>query len=388
MSTIRFFTLLLLSATGLFQTANAVSLSVDSARIEIRDIRGAGDPILLLFREGEEAKSLMIEGPADGVYRFAVPVKSYTLVDVMVRNSHNMLIQGGSFRPKPRPSILVGPGSSVQVKIDSQDYLNLEVQSSDRETTYYEYYSKQEREYLKQSWNQTLIRETAGADTIKKNSAEKMLAELRGSFESTKKAFVAKSWDRIAGLEVFATYYMGLEHIEAREALSKFSPNLQQLPLWEKLEQNVAAAGQVAVGQSIPKFTVQTKDGAVFSSDQLHGKYWLLDFWGSWCQPCRASHPELKRIYNAYKSKGFEILGIAQESGNLEKQREQWLRAIEEDEINWAHTLNSADNDLVKLFGITSYPTKILIAPNGKIIFRGGSSKEDLENILSKELGQ
>lgn len=388
MSTIRFYTLLLLSAAGLFQAARAASWSPDSAIIEIRDIRDAGDPILLLYRQGDEATSQVIEAPQDGVYRFSVPVEGHAIVDVMVRNSQNMLIQGGSFRPKPRPSLLVRPGSVVHIQIDSDDYLNLELQSTDEETAYYEHYSRQERVYLQKSWEQTVRRETAGADSVMKSSAEKALGELRESFEATKKAFVAHSWDRLAGLEVFATYYMGLDPSEARDALYTFSPDLRKLPLWKKIEQNITAAGQVAVGQTIPSFSVPTKDGGVFSSDQLGGNYWLLDFWGSWCQPCRAGHTELKRIYETYNSRGFEILGIAQEPGNLEKQREQWLRAIEEDGIDWVHTLNSTDNDLVQLFGITSYPTKILVDPTGKIVYRSGSSDADLEEILADALGQ
>lgn len=120
----------------------------------------------------------------------------------------------------------------------------------------------------------------------------------------------------------------------------------------------------------------------VWGISAFKGKYVLLDFWGSWCWPCRFSHPHLKEVYSKYKDKGFEIIGVSREaSPDLEKAKQSWKKAIDEDQIGWIHLLNNqnvAQFDAVKAFGIGVFPTKILLDRDGKEIVRysGGSSKE------------
>lgn len=123
-------------------------------------------------------------------------------------------------------------------------------------------------------------------------------------------------------------------------------------------------------------------NGQALNRSELKGKYVLLDFWGSWCLPCRFTHPHLKEAYSKYKSKGFEIIGIATEaSPDLEKARISWKKAVKEDQIGWIQILNNENVDsfdAVKVFGIGVFPTKILLNPEGKEIARysGGASTE------------
>lgn len=130
----------------------------------------------------------------------------------------------------------------------------------------------------------------------------------------------------------------------------------------------------------------------VWGVSSLKGKYVLLDFWGSWCWPCRFSHPHLKEVYAKYKNKGFEIIGISMEaSPDLEKARQTWKKAIDEDKIGWIHLLNNenaAQFDAVKAFGIGVFPTKILLDKDGKEIARysGGASK-DFDKKLTEIFG-
>jgi len=138
---------------------------------------------------------------------------------------------------------------------------------------------------------------------------------------------------------------------------------------------------------------------ADFSAKELHGdslklsdykgKYVLLDFWASWCMPCRAGNPELVKLYNEYKSYGIEFIGIASDDGHEDK----WRAAIEKDGIGiWKQLLSGQDpktldktNDIGKPFGINSLPSQILIGPDGKIIERfgdGGVESEQLSRVL------
>jgi thiol-disulfide isomerase/thioredoxin len=137
-------------------------------------------------------------------------------------------------------------------------------------------------------------------------------------------------------------------------------------------------------------------DGKPVDFASLKGKYVLLDFWGSWCRPCRASHPHLKELYAKYKDKGFEIIGIALEhSKSLDDDRKTWQTAIEQDGLTWMQVLDNENLDKfnsVQQWEVTAFPTKILLDRDGNIIGRyvgtgNGSAAfgEKLEELLGKQ---
>jgi thiol-disulfide isomerase/thioredoxin len=112
---------------------------------------------------------------------------------------------------------------------------------------------------------------------------------------------------------------------------------------------------------------------------QFRGRYVLLDFWASWCKPCRAGNPELITLYNKYKEKGIEFVGIADDNGTEDK----WKSAVAKDNVKiWRHVLDKKVGDA---YAVHSIPLQILIDPNGIIIGRFGEAGEPHEN-LSKSL--
>jgi thiol-disulfide isomerase/thioredoxin len=126
----------------------------------------------------------------------------------------------------------------------------------------------------------------------------------------------------------------------------------------------------------------------------LKGHYVLLDFWGSWCRPCRASHPHLKDLYAKYKDKGFEIVGIASEHAKTKEECiKSWKNAITEDGLTWLQVLNNENGDkfdAVKEYNVTAFPTKILLDKDGNVIGRyvgNGSGGEAFGGRLEQLLG-
>lgn len=119
--------------------------------------------------------------------------------------------------------------------------------------------------------------------------------------------------------------------------------------------------------------------GKPLSLLSFRGKYVLLDFWGSWCVPCRKENPHLKQLYYEYKDKGFDIIGIAAD----DRTQNAWREAIEKDALPWHHVLLG---NLGTLYNITSYPTKILIDRQGIIIGRYGTEYKELDIQLKKEM--
>lgn len=142
------------------------------------------------------------------------------------------------------------------------------------------------------------------------------------------------------------------------------------------------APQKTAIGKFAPKFTQADTSGNLVSLVQFKGRYTLLDFWASWCVPCRAENPNLKMVYEKFKNLGFTVLGIS-----LDKDKKSWLEAIRQDSLNWTHIsdLNFWANPLVKLYGVHSVPANFLIDPNGKIIakdLRGDNLEQRLSMLI------
>lgn len=139
----------------------------------------------------------------------------------------------------------------------------------------------------------------------------------------------------------------------------------------------------VAEGKSAPDFTLSTPDGKEVSLSDFRGKYVLLDFWASWCGPCRQENPNVKKAYEAYKDKNFDILAVS-----LDKSKDKWVEAIEKDGLTWTHVsdLKFWDSAAAKLYNVKSIPASFLIDPEGKIIahnLRGSELHTKLSSLLN-----
>lgn len=136
-------------------------------------------------------------------------------------------------------------------------------------------------------------------------------------------------------------------------------------------------------GDQAPDIAITLANGQQAKLSDLKGKYVLLQFWGSWCGPCRLENPQLVRIYQKYHEKGFEIFSVG-----IEYKESSWKKAIENDQLEWPyHSMESAnfDGPLAKKFNIKSIPTTFLLNPDGVIM--GVSLHPDyLEKMLSEKL--
>ncbi|HEY8956200.1 TlpA disulfide reductase family protein [Chitinophaga sp.] len=147
-----------------------------------------------------------------------------------------------------------------------------------------------------------------------------------------------------------------------------------------------AAGGEepsaVKVGQVAPDFTLPDPSGKMISLSSFRGKYVLVDFWASWCGPCRQENPNVVKAYQQYKGKNFTILGVS-----LDKTKDKWQEAIKADGLAWNHVsdLKFWDSAVVPLYGLNAIPTNFLLDPQGKVIaanLRGPALEAKLQEVL------
>ncbi|HAP02319.1 MAG TPA: thioredoxin family protein, partial [Bacteroidetes bacterium] len=134
-------------------------------------------------------------------------------------------------------------------------------------------------------------------------------------------------------------------------------------------------------GTLIPEINIPDVNGKNISLQSLKGKYVLVDFWASWCMPCRKENPNVVEAYNKYKDKGFTVYSIS-----LDDDIEKWKKAIEQDHLSWPYhvsELKGWESEVVHQFGIEGIPTNYLIDKEGIIIASNLRGKE-LENILTQ----
>jgi thiol-disulfide isomerase/thioredoxin len=160
-------------------------------------------------------------------------------------------------------------------------------------------------------------------------------------------------------------------------------PSAQQTPTGKRIAERLIVLKRSDIGEQVLNFTQNNTEGQPVRFAEFKGKYVFIDFWASWCGPCRAENPNVLKAYNQYKDKNFTVLGVS-----LDDNGERWKKAIKDDNMPWTQLsdLKGWKNEVSTYYGIRGIPSSLLVDPEGKIIakdLRGHALTKKLEELFN-----
>ena len=171
-----------------------------------------------------------------------------------------------------------------------------------------------------------------------------------------------------------------------KKLFNQIDPVYRSLPTAKSLEDRIEIAKKTGIGAYALEFSQNDTLGKPVSLSSFRGRYVLLDFWASWCGPCRAENPNLVKSFNHFKEKGFTVLGVSLDQPG---KKDLWMKAIHDDKLTWTHVSDLAywNNAAARMYGINGVPSNFLIDPQGKIVaknLRGEALDKKLAEIFGK----
>lgn len=228
---------------------------------------------------------------------------------------------------------------------------------------------------------QSAFDESKGAELSE--AAKKKIDTLYRQFNSIAKRFIKENTKSFVSVYLLndLTYSTAPEELDT--LFNGLDEHIKISGIGKKIADRIAIMKITDVGKFALDFSQPDTLGQTISLSSFKGKYVLLDFWASWCGPCRAENPHVLKAYNQFKDQGFTVLGVS-----IDNDRKAWIKAVQEDKMPWTHVCDlKSENEAAKLYGIHGIPSNFLIDPTGKIIaknLRGDDLLHKLADVLSK----
>lgn len=294
----------------------------------------------------------------------------------------------------PGQLLLVKDNAQLQVTL-YKDSLNASLVTGSQENELFNAYRNKSRieSATKQELRKLYAQAQSETDGVMVTKYLNQIKEMDNAFISDRKQLIEAHGDKMVAVVALsdlinANVLTGAQTSTYFEGLSK---DLQEAPIGSSIKSFIAkrksqemASKLASVGNKAPEFSAQTPDGKELSLSETLGEYTIIDFWASWCKPCRMENPNVVNVYNKYHKKGLNIISVSLDRPG---QKDRWVRAIEKDKMDWYHVSNLQywQDPIPRSYGVRAIPATFLLDKNGVIIaknLRGSALQNKMRDLL------
>ena len=288
---------------------------------------------------------------------------------------------------RPMPLLLVVQGGDrIHIQGQLADFPLATVTGNDQSVTMQQY-QKQFMPLLQQAQriHQRAAALTAASDSATQVALQNEARVFNSELQSTGIAFIQYHPDAIASVFALMNSLKILGSKQLNTLYQSLSDSVKNSRYGKMVAAEIDRVTTTAIGATAPDFTLKDVDGQVVNLSDFRGQYVLVDFWASWCGPCRMENPNVVAAYKAYQSENFTVLGVS-----LDEDEKSWKDAIEQDQLHWTQVsdLQGWNNAAARLYHVNGIPTNFLLDPSGKIIgknLRGAALEQKLAEIFNRE---
>lgn len=320
---------------------------------------------------------------------FKGTINEPAIASIVFRSKGQVVIENAKEREKD-VRIFMDP-AVMKVAVNLNDLAHPVMQGSKTQKEYEAYEASIEpvNQKIKELQKQLAVEK----DSVAKKAIKSAINTCSAKTTDLTFEFIAKHPDSYVSVYQLAFYGQLKPFDTTKKVFASLSPAVQQTRIGTMIHKQIVAIEASLPGKEVGNFTSTDINGSTLSLADFKGKYLIIDFWASWCVPCRKSHPHLRAIYDKYKSQGLDIIGVADD----DVRPQIWKKAVAQDSIGiWHHILSGTDqdkkmkgienpDDLMERFGVTGLPTKFIVDPNGKILAKFiGDDAEGIDSELKK----